>query len=74
MKKDKDSLVRQISQLTSRIYELNDRIYEINSVPDVNISELRKAEKAKSKLVKNKDKLTKKLYEEVSQNESFLHD
>lgn len=59
----RDKYYRQINSYNARIFELNDRIYELNSNPQLNISELRKTEKVKSKLIKNKDKLMKKIRE-----------
>lgn len=70
---NKDKIYWQVEQINSRIFKINDIIYELNSNPELNISEIRKAEKAKNKLIKQKDKFLKKI-EKGLEDESALYD
>lgn len=69
-----NKIAQQIEQINERIYEVNERIYELQGGRSLNISELKKVEKTKNKLVKKKDKLFKKMLEGHETNESNLQD
>jgi len=60
---NRDKICRQLNNYNSRIFQLNERFYELNASPQLNMSELRKVEKVKSKLIKAKDKLIRKIEE-----------
>ncbi len=55
---NKEKIQKRIREIQSRIYDLNDRLDST-----VSNSEIKKIEKIKSKLFKEKDKLIKSLYE-----------
>lgn len=56
--KDRYKIEKRIKEIQSRIYDLNDRL----DSPTLSNSEVRKIEKIKTKLYKEKDKLIKSLY------------
>lgn len=62
-----NKILHQIQQLSDRIFELNDRI----DLTILNSGEVKKIERAKSKLVKKKDKLYKKLCEESCESNIY---
>jgi len=53
----KNSIYSQIEDLKDRIFVLSERLYR----PDISISEQREINKRKKKLLKNKEKLEKRL-------------
>jgi hypothetical protein len=55
---NKEKIQKRIREIQSRIYDLNDRLDST-----ISNSEIKKIEKIKSKLFKEKDKLIKSLYE-----------
>lgn len=56
--KDREKIQKRIRDIQNRIYDLNDRQDSVMST-----SEIKKIEKIKSKLFKEKDKLIKSLYD-----------
>lgn len=56
--KDREKIQKRIRDIQNRIYDLNDRQDSV-----VSTSEIKKIEKIKSKLFKEKDKLVKSLYD-----------
>ena len=54
---NKQTIISQIKQLETRIQDLSERLYN----PDINNSEVKEINKRKKKLIKNRDKLSKKL-------------
>lgn len=56
--KDTYKTEKRIKEIQSRIYDLNDRLDSV-----ISTSEIKKIEKAKSKLYKEKDKLIKSLHQ-----------
>jgi hypothetical protein len=69
---NRDKICRQLNNYNSRIFQLNERFYELNASPQLNMSELRKVEKSKSKLIKARERLLKKL--EGVQDEGNIYD
>jgi len=59
--KDTYKTEKRIKEIQSRIYDLNDRLDSV-----ISTSEIKKIEKAKSKLYKEKDKLIKSLHQHDS--------
>lgn len=56
--KDREKIQKRIRDIQNRIYDLNDRQDSV-----ISTSEIKKIEKIKSKLFKEKDKLIKSLYD-----------
>lgn len=56
--KDREKIQKRIRDIQNRIYDLNDRQDSV-----ISTSEIKKIEKIKSKLFKEKDKLVKSLYD-----------
>jgi len=54
---NKQTIISQIKQLENRIQDLSERLYN----PDINNSEVKEISKRKKKLLKTRDKLSKKL-------------
>ena len=54
---NKKSLLAQIKRVEERIQDLSERLYN----PEMNYSEVKEVNKRKKKLIKTRDKLSKKL-------------
>ena len=54
---NKQTIISQIKQLENRIQDLSERLYN----PDINNSEVKEISKRKKKLLKTRDKLSRKL-------------
>lgn len=59
--KDIYKIEKRIKEIQSRIYDLNDRLDST-----ISVSEIKKIEKTKAKLYKEKDKLIKSLHQHDS--------